>query len=57
MSFSVLWLTARFAANGLAKIAFRDEASLGILIVFGAVVYTASILVLFGRRWVVSLVR
>jgi putative peptidoglycan lipid II flippase len=54
---AVLWLTARFAAGGFAKIAFVDEATLGLLVVVGAVVYTASILILFGRRWLVSLVR
>jgi putative peptidoglycan lipid II flippase len=37
--------------------AFRDEATLGVLIVVGAVVYAGSILALFGRRWLVSLVR
>jgi len=54
---AVLWFVARFAADGLAKIAFRDEATLGLLVVVGVVVYTTSILALFGRRWVVSLVR
>ncbi|MCP4619334.1 MAG: murein biosynthesis integral membrane protein MurJ [Bradyrhizobium sp.] len=54
---AVLWFTARFASNGLAGIAFRDEVTLGLLVVVGAVVYAASILVLFGRRWLVSLVR
>ncbi len=54
---AVLWFTARFAANGLGKIALRDEAALGILIGVGTVVYPASILVLFGRRWLISLVR
>jgi putative peptidoglycan lipid II flippase len=54
---AVLWLTARFAASALAKIAFPDEAVLGLLIVVGGIVYTASILALFGRRWLVSLVR
>jgi putative peptidoglycan lipid II flippase len=54
---AVLWSTARFGAGHLQAIAFRDEAALGLLIVVGAVVYSASILVLFGRRWVVSLMR
>src|SRR5437667_4704084 len=54
----VLWFAARFAATGLAQLAaFRDEATLGLLIVVGAAAYVASILVLFGRRWLVSLVR
>lgn len=55
---AVLWFTARFAANGLAQLAaFRDEATLGLLIVIGATVYAACILALFGRRWLVSLLR
>jgi putative peptidoglycan lipid II flippase len=54
---AVLWFTARFAAGHLHITAFRDEATLGLLIVVGAVVYAASILILFGRRWLISLVR
>jgi putative peptidoglycan lipid II flippase len=52
-----LWFTARFAATGLQITTFRDEATLGLLIVVGAIVYGALILALFGRRWLVSLVR
>ena len=37
--------------------AFRDEATLALLVVVGAIVYAALILPLFGRRWLVSLVR
>lgn len=55
---AALWLTARLAATDLLKIsAFRDEITLGILVVVGAVVYAISVLALFGRRWLVSLVR
>src|ERR1700752_993986 len=54
---AVLWFSARLATTGLAQIAFRDEVILGLLIVIGAVVYAGSILLLFGRRWLVSLVR
>ncbi len=54
---AVLWSTARFAPGVLQISAFRDEATLGLLIVVGAAVYAASILVLFGRRWLISLVR
>jgi putative peptidoglycan lipid II flippase len=55
---AVLWFTARLAAAGLAQLAtFRDEATLGLLIVTGAVVYAVCILALFGRRWLVSLLR
>ncbi len=53
-----LWLTARLAASYLAGLsAFRDEAALLLLIVVGAIVYAGSILLLFGRRWLGSLVR
>src|SRR3954464_9340451 len=55
---AALWFAARFAAVHLAQIsAFRDEAALLILVMVGAVVYAGSILALFGRRWLVSLVR
>jgi putative peptidoglycan lipid II flippase len=54
---AALWFVARIAGDSLAKIAFRDEATLGLLVVVGVVVYTASVLALFGRRWLVSLVR
>src|SRR5882724_11400070 len=55
---AALWFAARFAAVHLAQIsAFRDEAALLILVVVSAVVYAGSILALFGRRWLVSLVR
>ena len=55
---AVLWLAARFAALHLAELgAFRDEATLAVLTVVGTIVYAGSILLLFGRRWLVSLVR
>src|SRR5712671_3825543 len=55
---AALWFAARFAAVYLAQMsAFRDEAALLILVVVGAVVYAGAILALFGRRWLVSLVR
>src|SRR6202140_4174446 len=53
-----LWFASRFAAVHLAQLsAFRDEATLLVLIVVGAIVYAGSILLLFGRRWLGSLVR
>jgi putative peptidoglycan lipid II flippase len=53
-----LWFAARFAAIGFARMsAFRDEAALAVLVVVGAIVYAGSILPLFGRRWLTSLVR
>jgi putative peptidoglycan lipid II flippase len=36
---------------------FRDELTLLLLAVGGTIVYALAILVLFGRRWLVSLVR
>ncbi len=51
---SAAWL----ANQQLAQLgALRDEAALLLLIVTGAVVYAGSILLLFGRRWLISLVR
>jgi len=55
---AVLWLAAPLAASRLAGLgAHRDEAVLVILIIVGAVVYGASILLLFGPRWLRGLVR
>lgn len=53
-----LWLTAHWARSGLATVtSFRDEIALGILIVAGAIVYGVSVLLLFGRRWLMQLIR
>jgi putative peptidoglycan lipid II flippase len=53
-----LWLAARFATAQFAQIsAFRDEAALLLLIAIGTIVYAASILLLFGKDWLRSLVR
>jgi putative peptidoglycan lipid II flippase len=55
---AALWLAARFATAQFAQLsAFRDEAALLLLIVVGAIVYVGSILLLFGRGWLKSLVR
>ena len=55
---AALWFSARFAAIQFAQMsAFRDEAALAFLIAVGAIVYAGSILPLFGRRWLTSLVR
>jgi putative peptidoglycan lipid II flippase len=55
---AALWLAAAFAATYLAKLnASRDVAELMVLIVVGAIVYAGSILLLFGRTWLRSLVR
>jgi putative peptidoglycan lipid II flippase len=53
-----LWLAARFSANALAGLsAWRNEAVFLLLILVGALVYAASVLLLFGKRWVISLLR
>jgi putative peptidoglycan lipid II flippase len=55
---AALWLAARFAAAHVAQLsALRDEAALTFLVAVGAAVYSAAILLLFGRRWITSLVR
>jgi putative peptidoglycan lipid II flippase len=55
---TALWFTAWIAAAHVAKLAtLRDEATLLLLVVVGAAVYAASILLLFGRGWLRSLVR
>jgi len=52
------WLTRKLAATHLAATsAFRDETILLLLIGVGTVIYAASILLLFGPRWLRSLMR
>src|SRR5215469_16189042 len=48
---AALWLAARFAATHFEAIRFRDETTLLLLIGVGALVYAASVLLLFGPRW------
>ncbi|MDB5618663.1 murein biosynthesis integral membrane protein MurJ [Tardiphaga sp.] len=55
---AALWGTARLAAVQLASWAtLRDEAALGVLIIVTIIVYAAMVLLLFGRKWLRSLVR
>jgi len=55
---AALWLTARFASVYFAQMsAFRDETALLLLIASGTFVYCFSILLLFGRGWIFSLIR
>jgi putative peptidoglycan lipid II flippase len=56
---AALWATSRFAAPALlADIRTgREELTLVLLVVAGAVTYAVTVLVLFGRRWLTSLVR
>ncbi|HLI99037.1 MAG TPA: murein biosynthesis integral membrane protein MurJ [Bradyrhizobium sp.] len=53
-----LWLIARFSLNALAVLpAWRDATVFLLLILAGALVYAGSILLLFGKSWVWSLVK
>lgn len=53
-----LWLVARGSVPFLAGMAtLRDEAALGILIVAGAIIYGCCVWLLFGRRWLMTLIR
>jgi putative peptidoglycan lipid II flippase len=52
-----LWFAARFAAAHFQAIRFRDETTLLLLVGVGAVVYAASVLLLFGPRWLKALVK
>jgi putative peptidoglycan lipid II flippase len=55
---AALWFAARFAGSHFAQLsALRDEAALLLLIVVGTIVYSGSILLLFGKGWLKSLVR
>jgi putative peptidoglycan lipid II flippase len=55
---AALWFAARLAAAQFAHLgALRDEAALLVLIIVAAIVYAGSILVLFGRAWLRSLLR
>src|SRR5580700_6824940 len=55
---AALWLAARFAGTHFSALsALRDEAALLLLIVVGTLVYAGSVLLLFGRGWLGSLVR
>ncbi|MGY8633368.1 murein biosynthesis integral membrane protein MurJ [Bradyrhizobium sp. 14AA] len=54
---AAFWLIARFSGSRLGAIHFRDEVTLALLAVGGTIVYALAIIVLFGRRWLVSLVR
>jgi putative peptidoglycan lipid II flippase len=55
---AALWLAARFASTHFSTLStLRDEAALLLLIVVGTRVYAGSVLLLFGRGWLRSLVR
>lgn len=54
---AAFWLIARFSGRSLGSMHFRDELTLVLLVVGGTIVYALAILILFGRTWLVSLVR
>ncbi|MDB5654630.1 MAG: integral rane protein MviN, partial [Tardiphaga sp.] len=55
---AALWLAAGFAAARFASwTTLRDEAALGVLMLVTVVVYAVLVLLLFGRKWLRSLVR
>jgi putative peptidoglycan lipid II flippase len=55
---AALWLAARLSGSYLSGlITLHDEAAFLLLIVVGAVVYAGTILLLFGKRWLISLVK
>jgi len=55
---AALWFTARFTAVYFAQMTtLRDETALVLLAAVGAFVYGFSVLLLFGRGWLFSLVR
>jgi putative peptidoglycan lipid II flippase len=55
---AALWFLARFGFGYFGQMSsFRDEAMLAVLVVVAAIVYVASVLLLFGRRWLISLIR
>src|SRR5271168_2085832 len=55
---AALWLAARLLAPPVSQLGtLHDEVAFLLLIAVGALVYVAAILLLFGRRWVMSQVR
>ena len=52
-----LWLAARLSASTLSLSTLHDEAVFLLLIVTGSVVYAGAVLLLFGKSWVMALVR
>jgi putative peptidoglycan lipid II flippase len=55
---AALWLAARLSASYMSGLStLHDEAVFLLLIVVGALVYAGAVLLLFGKRWVMSLVK
>jgi putative peptidoglycan lipid II flippase len=53
-----LWLTVNLSASYLSRLStLHDEAAFLLLIAAGALVYAGTIVLLFGKRWVTSLVK
>ena len=55
---AALWATARFAAPALLVDirTGREELTLALLVVVGALTYAVTVMALFGRRWLTSLI-
>lgn len=55
---AALWFASRWLATALASMtSLKDETALACLVLIGALVYGISILLLFGPRWIASLLR
>ena len=54
---AALWLAAYLSGRYMDVITYHDQITFLLLIIVGAVVYAGAILLLFGRRWLMSLVR
>jgi putative peptidoglycan lipid II flippase len=55
---AALMLTARLAPTLLAGMStLRDEMTLGLLVVVGTIIYGAAVWLVFGRRWLMALMR
>src|ERR1700736_1272833 len=54
---AALWFAARFSAAHFEAIRFRDGTTLLLLVGVGAMVYAACVLLVFGPRWLKSLVK
>ena len=55
---TAFWAIVQLAPSLLASLrSFHDEATLLLLIVAGSLIYAVTIAALFGRRWIVALVR
>lgn len=54
---AAFWLIARVSGSWLSAMRFHDEVTLVLLAFGGTIIYALVIIALFGRNWLVSLVR